>query len=125
MGETNLKDPGFAFQQAHMQALIRSEELLPLLRERGGQFQVFPATESWQVGDRIIYLLHAPKPKLLQRLSGGARNQSKSKLTLEKLPKVEEVPMPSPVLRELEEKTKAQTDKKVETDNKEKKVQVP
>ena len=120
LGETNLKDPGFAFQQAHMQALIRSEELLPLLRERAGQLQVLPATESWQVGDRIIYLLHAPKPKLLQRLSGGATNQSQSKLTLEKLPKVEEVPMPSPVLRELEEKTKAEANNKTEE-----KVKVP
>lgn len=102
LGETNLKDPGFAFQQAHMQALIRADELLPLLLERRGQLQVLPAAESWQVGDRIIYLLHAPKPKLLQRLSGGAANRSQSKLTLEKLPKVEEVPMPSPVLQELE-----------------------
>jgi NhaP-type Na+/H+ or K+/H+ antiporter len=102
LGETNLKETGFAFQQAHMQALIRSNELLPLLLERGGHLQVLPAAESWKVGDRIIYLLHAPKPKLLQRLSGGATNQSQSKLTLEKLPKVEEVPMPSRVLKELE-----------------------
>lgn len=114
LGETNLKDPGFAFQQAHMQALIRSDELLPLLLERRGQLQVLPAAESWQVGDRIIYLLHAPKPKLLQRLSGGATNQSKSKLTLEKLPKVEEVPMPSAVGQELSEKMKAETDSKTE-----------
>ncbi len=109
LGETTMKDPGFAFQQAHMQALIRSEELLPLLREREGQLQVLPAAASWQVGDRIIYLLHSPKPTLLQRLSGGVTNQSQAKLTIEKLPKVEEVPMPSAVLLELEATTKEAT----------------
>lgn len=106
LGETTLREPGFAFQQAHMQALIRSKELLPLLREREEQLQVLPAADPWQVGDRIIYLLHSPKPTLLQRLSGGATNQSQTKLTIEKLPKVEEVPMPSAVLLEIESQTK-------------------
>ncbi len=115
LGETTMKDPGFAFQQAHMQALIRSEELLPLLREREGQLQVLPAAASWQVGDRIIYLLHSPKPTLLQRLSGGVTNQSQANLTIEKLPKVEEVPMPSAVLLELEETTKEATSKQAKT----------
>lgn len=106
LGETTLREPGFAFQQAHMQALIRSKELLPLLREREEQLQVLPAADTWQVGDRIIYLLHSPKPTLLQRLSGGTTNQSQTKLTIEKLPKVEEVPMPSAVLLEIESQTK-------------------
>jgi hypothetical protein len=55
--------------------------------------------------------LHSPKPTLLQRLSGGVTNQSQANLTIEKLPKVEEVPMPSSVLLELEETSKQETSK--------------
>jgi hypothetical protein len=77
------------FQIAHLQALIRSGELIPLLIERDGYFQVLAASESWQVGDQIIYLLHDPKPTLLKLLSGS----QKSNLTLEKHPAVEEVPL--------------------------------
>lgn len=95
LGETVLRKTGFAFQQAHLQALIRSGELLPLLREREQQLQAIAANESWQPGDRILYLLHAPKPKLLQRLSGANLSQT---LTLEKLPEIEEVIIPAAVL---------------------------
>lgn len=94
LGKTTLKEPGFAFQRAHLQALIRSGELLPLLVERESNFQVVPATDSWQPGDQIIYLLHDPRPKLLKRLSGASPS---SRLALEKLPEVEEVPMSAPV----------------------------
>lgn len=90
LGKTTLKEPGFAFQRAHLQALIRSGELLPLLVERQSSFQVVPATDSWQPGDQIIYLLHDPRPKLLKRLSGASPS---SRLALEKLPEVEEVPI--------------------------------
>ncbi|WP_017718408.1 cation:proton antiporter [Kamptonema formosum] len=93
LGETLLKRAGFEFQEAHLQALIRSGELVPLLRERDGLFEVVPASEPWQPGERIIYLLHDPKPKLLKRLSGA----NNSRLTLEKLPAVEEIPMSSAV----------------------------
>ncbi|MGL5081261.1 MAG: cation:proton antiporter [Microcoleaceae cyanobacterium] len=96
LGETILKQPGLEFQRSHLQALIRSEELMPLLLERQGNLQVIPATETWQLGDRIIYLLHDPKPKLLKRLSGSQT----STLTLEKHPIVEEVPIPIPTPRE-------------------------
>ena len=89
LGETVLRQPGLEFQIAHLQALIRSGELIPLLIERDGNFQVLAASESWQVGDQIIYLLHDPKPTLLKRLSGS----QKSNLTLEKHPAVEEVPL--------------------------------
>jgi hypothetical protein len=41
------------------------------------------------VGDRILYLLHDPKPTLLKLLSGKAQRN----LTAEKLPKVEEIPL--------------------------------
>ncbi|MBK4729354.1 cation:proton antiporter [Oxynema sp. CENA135] len=97
LGETVLKEPGLAFQQAHLQALMRSGELMPLLVERRDQLLVASASDgAWQRGDRIIYLLHDPKPKLLQRLSGS----NQSRLTLEKLPAVEEVPIPTPVSQE-------------------------
>ncbi len=95
LGETRLKEDGFAFQQAHLQALIRAGELMPLLMEREERLGVVSAPEDWEVGDRIIYLLHDPRPKLLKRLSGAAPS---SRLALEKLPKVEEVPIPSPAM---------------------------
>ncbi|MEY3867458.1 MAG: hypothetical protein RLZZ338_1349 [Cyanobacteriota bacterium] len=91
LGETVLKLSGFEFQQMHLQALIYAGELMPLLIEREGVLQVVSGIEDWQAGDRVIYLLHDPKPKLLQRLSGA----SSSRMTLEKHPAVEEVPMPS------------------------------
>ena len=90
LGKTILKESGFSFQQAHLQALIRASELLPLLVKRQTSLQVAKATEDWQVGDEIIYLLHDPRPQLLKRLSGG--NQS-SRLALEKLQEVEEIPL--------------------------------
>ncbi|MBW4576427.1 MAG: cation:proton antiporter [Aphanothece sp. CMT-3BRIN-NPC111] len=91
LGETVLKEPGFCFQQLHLQALIGSGDLVPLLLEREARLLVVPASEDWQVGDRIIYLLHDPRPKLLKRLSGATPS---SRLALEKLPEVEEVPIP-------------------------------
>ena len=94
LGTTVLKEPGFAFQRAHLQALIRSGELLPLLVERESIFQVVPATENWQPGDQIIYLLHDPRPNLLKRLSGASPS---SPLAIERLPEVEEVPISAPV----------------------------
>lgn len=95
LGKTELKEEGFAFQQAHLQALIHSEEFVPLLMERDERLMIVPAAEEWQVGDRIIYLLHDLRPNLLKRLSGASPS---SPLTLEKLPKVEEVPIPYPTL---------------------------
>ncbi len=94
LGKTALRESGFAFQLAHLQALIRSGELVPLLVEREATFQVVPATENWQPGDKIIYLLHDPRPKLLKRLSGASPS---SRLELERLPEVEEVPISAAV----------------------------
>ncbi len=99
LGETVLKQPGLEFQRSHLRALIRAGELVPLLLERDGNFQVLSASESWQVGDHIIYLLHDPKPKLLKRLSGSQQ----STLTLEKHPVVEEVPIAMPTTVEADE----------------------
>jgi Trk K+ transport system NAD-binding subunit len=94
LGQTTLKEPEFAFQRAHLQALIRSGELMPLLLEREAGLQVVSSTEDWQPGDEIIYLLHDPRPNLLKRLSGATAS---SHLALEKLPEVEEVPISAPV----------------------------
>lgn len=111
LGETTLRESGLLFQQAHLRALIRAEELVPLLVEREGRLLVVPATEDWQAGDRIIYLLHDPRPKLLKRLSGGV---PQTRLAIEKLSEVEEIPIPTspvsdPLLQEsLEEPVEAE-----------------
>ncbi|QYO64718.1 hypothetical protein [Leptolyngbya sp. 7M] len=84
------RDSDLQFQQAHLRALIRAGELVPLLLERDDKLTVVPATEEWQVGDRLIYLLHDPRPKLLRQLAGG---NNQSTLVLEKLPRVEEIPI--------------------------------
>lgn len=90
LGETTLREPGLLFQQAHLKALIRAGELVPLLMEREERLHVIPVTEEWQTGDRIIYLLHDPSPKLLRQLAGG---NVQAPLIAEKLPRVEEIPM--------------------------------
>jgi len=94
LGETELKSEGLKFQLAHLEALVQAGELAPLLVERQGYLQVVSAAQIWEAGDRIIYLLHDPTPKLLKRLSGS----SQSRLTLEKHQVVEKVPIPDPVL---------------------------
>lgn len=93
--ETVLENIGFTYQQTYLQALIDSGKVVPLLRERQNQLQVVRAGESWQPEDRIICLIHDPKPKLLKRLSGSGTTTT-ARLTLEKIPTVKEVPMPSP-----------------------------
>lgn len=93
LGHTVLREEGFSFQQAHLQALIRAGELLPLLVKRGQALQVVKANQEWQHGEEIFYILHDPRPKLLKRLSGG---NASSRLALERLAEVEEVPIASP-----------------------------
>lgn len=93
LGKTILTESGLSLQQAHLQALISAEELLPLLLRRNSSLQVVKASQEWQAEDEIIYLLHDPRPKLLKRLSGGTQS---SRLALEKLPEVEEVPITAP-----------------------------
>ncbi len=94
LGRTILKESDFSFKSTHLEALIRAGEMLPLLLKRGDNLQVAVAAEEWQAKDEIYYLIHDPRPKLLKRLSGG--NQS-SRLLLEKLPEVEEIPLPEPI----------------------------
>ncbi|MDJ0845756.1 cation:proton antiporter [Crocosphaera sp.] len=95
LGITDFQEPGLSFKQAHFQALIREGEVLPLLIKRKGTLQVVQATQNWQLGDEVTYLLHDPRPKLLKRLSGGS--QTSKDLTAERLPEVEEVPLADPV----------------------------
>ncbi len=95
LGETVFQTENFEAQEARLRAMIEAETLLPLLLERehsvqrsSRSLQVCPADLSWQIGDRLIYLLHDPKPKLLKVLGGS----NQTRLTLEKLPEIEEVP---------------------------------
>ncbi|WGV28093.1 cation:proton antiporter [Halotia branconii] len=90
LGTTTLSEPELSQQQGRIQEKIQAGELIPLLVERKERLQVIPVNQKWEAGDRIIYLLHDPRPNLLKRLSGG--NQS-TRLALEKLPEVEEVPL--------------------------------
>ncbi|MEL6439521.1 MAG: cation:proton antiporter [Cyanobacteria bacterium J06621_8] len=94
LGKTILSKSDISGKMAHLKALIRAEEMLPLLVKRGENFQVAVADEEWQAQDEIYFLIHDPRPKLLKRLSGG--NQS-SRLILEKLPEVEEIPLGEPI----------------------------
>ncbi|MBD2579484.1 cation:proton antiporter [Oscillatoria sp. FACHB-1406] len=90
LGQTALKEEGLELQAAHIKDLIDSGELIPLLVRRKNSLQVVKAAEEWQAGDEMIYLLHDPRPQLLKRLSGESQA---TRLALEKLPKVEEVPL--------------------------------
>lgn len=90
LGETMFSEEDFADRQMHLRSLIEAGDLMPLLIEREKCLQVVPAEENWQVGDRLLYLLHDPKPKLLKRLSGS----SQTRLTPEKIPEVEKIPVP-------------------------------
>ncbi|OLP16860.1 sodium:proton antiporter [Leptolyngbya sp. 'hensonii'] len=91
LGETIFREEEMATQQTHLQNLMESGELLPLLVEREGHLQVASTTEEWQPDDRLIYLLHDPKPNLIKLLSGSIQ----PRLTLEKLPEVEMVTVTS------------------------------
>jgi NhaP-type Na+/H+ or K+/H+ antiporter len=97
LGKTKLTDTEteLATQQSHLQNLIATGELLPLLVKRQNNLQIVKAEEEWQGGDEIVYLLHDSRPQLLKRLSGS--NQA-SRLIVEQLPRVEEIPTTTPVV---------------------------
>ncbi|MEH2379050.1 MAG: cation:proton antiporter [Nostoc sp.] len=88
LGTTTLNESEFSTQCDRIQEMIRTGVLIPLLLEREERLQVMPANQDWEVGDRIIYLLHDPRPSLLKRLSGATQS---TPLSLEKLPEVEDV----------------------------------
>lgn len=89
LGTTTLEPENFTHRQAHLQTLIQSGELVPLIIAREGRVQIQPAAEEWQPGDEVIYLLHDPRPSLLKLLSGTS---VAAPLVLEKLAEVEEIP---------------------------------
>ncbi|MEM7647882.1 MAG: cation:proton antiporter [Cyanobacteria bacterium P01_A01_bin.70] len=96
LGETQLRTEGALMQRAHLRALMRNGELMPLLVKRDRHMWVaLQESDGWKAGDRIIYLLHDQKPKLLQRLSGGSRP---AKLEIETVPLVEAIPPPAKVV---------------------------
>lgn len=88
LGKIVLREPEISLQQVHLQALIRSGELLPLLVKREDKLQIVKASEDWQAEDEIFCLLHDPRSKLLKRLSGQSRS---SRLALDKFPEVENI----------------------------------
>ncbi|MEA5568339.1 cation:proton antiporter [Anabaena sp. UHCC 0399] len=90
LGTTTLNKAEFATQKERIQEKIRTGVLVPLLVERAARLQITPANQEWEVGDRIIYLLHDPRPNLLKRLSGASQS---TPLVLEKLPELEELPL--------------------------------
>jgi len=92
LGTTTLEAADFESQQERIQEKIRTGVLIPLLLERDERLQVMPANQNWEVDDRIIYLLHDPRPNLLKRLSGATQS---TPLAVEKLPEVEEVAVPT------------------------------
>jgi NhaP-type Na+/H+ or K+/H+ antiporter len=90
LGKTQFKEAGLALQQAHIQALIRSGDLLPLILQRDGKLQLARLEGTAQIGDQIFYLLYDPRSTLLKQISG-----SRALITLspEPLAEVEEVPL--------------------------------
>ncbi|MEH2026624.1 cation:proton antiporter [Nostoc sp.] len=88
LGTTTLNELEFSTQYDRIQEKIRTGVLIPLLVEREERLQVMPANQDWEIGDRIIYLLHDPRPSLLKRLSGATQS---TPLALEKLPEVEDL----------------------------------
>jgi hypothetical protein len=89
LGETQLRQENINRQKAHLATLVQNGSMVPLLVERGDALRVMPGQDTWEVGDRIIYLWHDSKPKLLKQLAGGIQP---TRLTLETIPAVEAVP---------------------------------
>jgi len=70
LGKTLFKETELSSQQAHLEALIISGELLPLLLKRDNSLQIVTPSETWQAQDELIFLLYDSRPQLLKRLSG-------------------------------------------------------
>jgi NhaP-type Na+/H+ or K+/H+ antiporter len=90
LGKATLNALDFSNQQAYLQALIAAGELVPILIERDKRLEIIQAIQDWEIGDRIIYLLHDPRPSLLKRLSDTKKY---TRLAIENLLEVEEVPI--------------------------------
>lgn len=90
LGETLFNEEDLERRKTHLKAMMAEETLVPLVVERSGSLQVAIVDEPWQAGDRLIYLWHDSKPKLLKLLSGS----SQTRLKPEKIPEVENIPLP-------------------------------
>lgn len=87
LGETVFAKETLELKKGRVQGLIDEGNLVPLVVERDGQLRISAGEGTWQVGDRLVYLLHYPKSKLLKALSGSGQSQLKP----EPLPEVEKV----------------------------------
>lgn len=96
LGKTILGEEELPIKQAHLQALIHSGDLLPLLLKRDKSLHVVTTSDEWQAKDELIYLLYDPRPQLLKRLSGNVHSLRSA---LEQLPEVEDILIASPVHR--------------------------
>lgn len=111
LGETWLRKENSELQHTHLATLTQKGAMVPLLVERDDALRVALGQERWEVGDRIIYLWHDSKPKLLKQLAGGIQP---SRLTLETVPLVEAVPpAPKDPLAELDVAAKLVSDEPV------------
>ena len=90
IGETYIKPQTFEAQKTHLENLMEKGEFLPLILKRNDQLEIIKVGESWQPEDKLIYLFHDSRSNLLKQLSG---NQLSSSLTIEKIAKVEEIPL--------------------------------
>ncbi|MGG6240256.1 cation:proton antiporter [Nodosilinea sp. AN01ver1] len=93
LGETQLRQEKFDLQKAHLATLVQGGSMVPLLVERGDTLRVTLGQDTWEAGDRIVYLWHDSKPKLLKQLAGGIQP---TRLTLETVPAVETIPREPP-----------------------------
>lgn len=96
LGKTILTEEEFPLKQAHLQALIRSGDLLPLLLKRDKFLYVVTTSDEWQAKDELIYLLYDPRPQLLKRLSGNVHSLQSA---IEQLPEIENILIASSVPR--------------------------
>ena len=90
IGETQIKSQTFEAQKAHLEKLIENGEFLPLIIQRKGKIEIVKANSQWQPEDKLIYLFHDSRSNLLKKLSGDQLSLS---LTIEKVTKVEEIPV--------------------------------
>jgi hypothetical protein len=81
-------------QQQHLQTLIESQILLPLLIQQDEQWQVAIAGADFNAGDQLLYLFYDPKPQLLKRLSGS----SQPLISVEEIVEVDTIPEPEPAV---------------------------
>jgi NhaP-type Na+/H+ or K+/H+ antiporter len=89
LGATYYRDTNPDQQKQHLKNLIERGNFLPLLIEREGRLQVAQGVMDWKSGDRLIYLLHDTRSKMLKRLSGSS---SPVRLIPETIPEVESIP---------------------------------